>query len=96
MDAGMFFELFDEREIASVVGFLEDMLEIAARLMSMNQQGEMETLGHGDSFFLPDHDNKPGEFMNSSRGAREPSTHVGRTRQAVEVDEKSGTPKRAA
>jgi len=54
MNAGMFFELFHEREIASVVGFLEDMLEIAARLMSMNQQGKMETLGHGDSFFLPE------------------------------------------
>ena len=72
------------------------MLEIAAGLMGVNEQSKMETLGHGDSFFLPDHDNKPGEFMNSSRGAREPGTHVGRTRQAAEVDEKSGTPKRAA
>src|SRR6266850_4316318 len=82
MDAGMFFELFDEREIASVVGFLEDMLEIAARLMSMNQQGEMETLGHGDSFFLPDHDNKPGEFMGSSHCDCEPSARLGRMRHA--------------
>jgi hypothetical protein len=27
------------------------MLEIAAGLMGMNEQSEMETLGHGDSFF---------------------------------------------
>jgi hypothetical protein len=53
MNAGMFFQLFDEREIASEVGFLEDMLEIAARLMGMDQESEMETLGHGDSFFSP-------------------------------------------
>jgi hypothetical protein len=68
------------------------MLEIAAGLMGMNEQSEMETLGHGDSFFLPDHDNKPREFMNSSRGTRKPSTHlVGRGGQS-EMDEKSGTP----
>ena len=53
MNAGMFFQLFDEREIAREVGFLEDMLEIAARLMGMDQESEMETLGHGDSFFSP-------------------------------------------
>jgi hypothetical protein len=53
MNAGMFFQLFDEGEIASEVGFLEDMLEIAARLMGMDQESEMETLGHGDSFFSP-------------------------------------------
>jgi len=54
LNTGMFFELFDERKIACVVGFLEDMFEIAAGLMGMDQQGEMETLGHGDSFFLPE------------------------------------------
>jgi hypothetical protein len=46
--------------------------------------------------FLLDHDNKPGDFMNSSRGDRGPSIHrAGRSRQS-EMDEKSGTPKRAA
>ena len=51
MDAGMFFELFDERKIGSVVGFLEHVLEIAAGLMGVNEQSEMKNLGHGDSFF---------------------------------------------
>jgi len=96
MNAGMFFEFFDEREIGSVVGFLEDMLEIAAGLMGVNEQSQMEILRHGDSFFLSIHDNKPCKLVNSSRGNREPNAHHGRTRQAAEVDEKSGTPKRAA
>jgi hypothetical protein len=47
----------------------------------------------GGSFFLSDHDNKPCELVNSSRGDRKPNTHLGRQ---SEVDEKSGTPKRAA
>jgi len=89
MNAGMFFEFFDEREIGSVVGFLEDMLEIAAGLMGVNEQSQMEILRHGDSFFLSIHDNKPCKLVNSN-------AHHGRARQAAEVDEKSGTPKRAA
>jgi len=27
------------------------MLEVAAGLVRVNEQGEMESLGHGDSFF---------------------------------------------
>ena len=51
MNARMFFELFNERKIGSVVGFLEHVLEIAAGLMGVNEQSEMKNLGHGDSFF---------------------------------------------
>jgi hypothetical protein len=83
MNTGMFFEFFDEWEIRGVIGFLEDVLEIAAGLMRMNEQSEMETPGHRDSFFLSDHDNKPCEFMNSCHGGHQPSTHHGRTRQTV-------------
>ena len=50
-DAGMLFEVFEERAIGIGVGFFEDVLEIAAGLMSVNEQGEMERLRHGDSFF---------------------------------------------
>jgi len=45
------FEVLDEREIACVVGLFENMLEVAAGLVCVNEQGEMEFLGHGDSFF---------------------------------------------
>jgi len=51
MNAGMSFKLFDEREIGSVVGLLEDVLEIAAGLMGVNEQREMEILRHENSFF---------------------------------------------
>lgn len=51
MNAGMLFELFDEREIRSFVGSFEDMLEIAAGLMCVDEQSEMEILGHRDRFF---------------------------------------------
>ncbi len=50
MHAGMFFELFDEREITSLIRSFQDVLEIAARLMGVNEQSEMEILRHGDSF----------------------------------------------
>jgi hypothetical protein len=51
MNAGMLFEMFDERKIGSVVGLFEDMLEIAAGLVRVNEKSEMEFLRHGDSFF---------------------------------------------
>jgi len=47
MNAGMFFQLFNEREIGSAVGFLEDMLEVAAGLMGVNEQSEMKFCGMG-------------------------------------------------
>jgi hypothetical protein len=51
MDAGVLFEMFDEGEIGRVVRFFENMLEIAAGLVGVDEQGEMEILGHGDCFF---------------------------------------------
>jgi hypothetical protein len=51
MDVGMFFELLQEGKIGVVVSFLKNVLEIAARVVSMNEQSKMESLRHGDSFF---------------------------------------------
>src|SRR5260370_34960008 len=48
---GVRFEVLDEGEIRCLVGLFEDMLEIAAGLVCVNEQGEMEFLGHGASFF---------------------------------------------
>jgi hypothetical protein len=39
MNAGIFLEMLEEREVASVKGFFEDVLEIAAGLVSVNEQG---------------------------------------------------------
>jgi len=50
-DAGIGFEVLQEREIRSLVRPFEDMFKIAARLMRVNEQNEMEILGHGGSFF---------------------------------------------
>ncbi len=47
----VFLEMFQERKVAIAVSLFEHVLEIAARLVRMNEQGEMEILGHGDSFF---------------------------------------------
>ena len=51
MNARMFFQFLDKGEITGIVGFFQDMLEIAAGLVGVNEQSEMETLGHGDRFF---------------------------------------------
>jgi hypothetical protein len=50
--AGMFFEMLDKGKIGIVVGLFEDMAEITAGLVSVNEQGEMEFLRHGDDFSL--------------------------------------------
>jgi hypothetical protein len=51
----MLLQEFDEREIAVLISLFEHVAEIAARLVSVDQQGEMEALGHGDSFSLRHH-----------------------------------------
>jgi hypothetical protein len=51
MDARVLFEMFNKGEIGGVVGLFEDMLEIAAGLVRVNKQSEMEFLRHGDSVF---------------------------------------------
>jgi hypothetical protein len=47
----MFLEVLNERKIGGVVGLFENMLEIAAGLVRVNEQSEMEFLRHGGSFF---------------------------------------------
>jgi hypothetical protein len=51
MDTGMLFEVLDEGKVASIVSLLKDVLEIAAGLMGVDEQGEVEFLRHGDRFF---------------------------------------------
>ena len=51
MDARVLFEMFNKGKIAGVVGLFEDMLEIAAGLVRVNEQSEMEFLRRVDSFF---------------------------------------------
>jgi hypothetical protein len=55
VDAGMFFEQFNEREIRVLVGLFEHVAEIAAGLMGMNQEDEMKAIGHRDNFALKHH-----------------------------------------
>src|SRR6266481_4048786 len=52
MDARVLFEMFNKGEIGCVVGLFEDMLEIAAGLVRVNEESEMKFLRHGDSFSL--------------------------------------------
>jgi hypothetical protein len=47
----VFLEVLNKWKVGGVVGFFEDMLEITAGLVRVNEQGEMEFLRHGDSFF---------------------------------------------
>jgi hypothetical protein len=50
---GMFFQALEKGEIGIVVRFLKDVLEIAARLVSVNEKSKMESLRHGRVFSLP-------------------------------------------
>src|SRR5260370_31622856 len=50
-NSGMLFEVLKEGKVAGGVSLFEDMLEIAARLVRVNEQSEMEFLRHGSSFF---------------------------------------------
>jgi hypothetical protein len=49
-DTRVFLEMFQERKVGVTVSLFEHVLEIAARLVRMNEQSEMEILRHGDSF----------------------------------------------
>jgi hypothetical protein len=55
VDARMFLEQFDEKEIRVLVGLFEHVAEIAAGLMGMNQEDEMKAIGHKDNFALKHH-----------------------------------------
>lgn len=49
-DGGMPLQGFEKGQIAAEVGLFEDMVEIAARLMGVNEQNELELGRHGDGF----------------------------------------------
>src|SRR5260370_36026267 len=49
-NSGMLFEVLKEGKVAGGVSLFEDMLEIAAGLLRVNEQSEMELLRHGGSF----------------------------------------------
>lgn len=55
MDGRMLLEEFDERQIGVSVGLFKHVAEITAWLMRVNQQDEMERLGHGDKFARTHH-----------------------------------------
>ena len=90
MNTRVFFKMFQKRQVTVVIRFLEDVLEIAARLVRVNKQGEMEILGHGDSFSLK-HDNKRRKFMSSNRRFNETNAQLKPTTAFTEMDKPSAT-----
>ena len=52
MNAGMFFEMLEKREVGIVMRFFENVFEIATGLVGMNEKSKMESLRPGHSFFL--------------------------------------------
>ena len=50
-NGGMFFEMLQKGEIGIVVRFFQNVLEIAAGLVSVNEKSKMEGLRDGHSFF---------------------------------------------
>jgi hypothetical protein len=48
MHAGMPFKDFDEWQIATSVGLLENVIEIADGLMRVDEEDQMELWRHGD------------------------------------------------
>src|ERR1700722_14699238 len=64
VDARMFLEEFDERQIGVFEGLFEHVAEIAAWLVGMNQEGEMKALWHGDNF-APKHHTGWGNISDS-------------------------------
>jgi hypothetical protein len=51
VDSGMLLEVLDKRQVRSFVGLFEDVLEIAAGLMGVDEKSKMKFLRHGDSLF---------------------------------------------
>jgi hypothetical protein len=51
VDGGMLFESFEEGQIAAEIGLFEDVAEIAAGLVGVNEENEVELGRHGDEFF---------------------------------------------
>ena len=51
MDTGVLLECFDERQVAARVRLLKNVVEVAARLMGVDEQNQMELGRHGDGAF---------------------------------------------
>jgi hypothetical protein len=51
VDGGMLFERFEEGQIAAGIGLFENVAEIAAGLVGVNEEDEVELGRHGDEFF---------------------------------------------
>jgi hypothetical protein len=51
VNARMFFQQFNERQVGIRVRFFKHMFEIPARLVRVDQENEMERLGHGEGRF---------------------------------------------
>ena len=51
MNAGMLFEMLEKGKVGVVVRFFENVIEIAAGLVCVDQKNKMESLRHGYSFF---------------------------------------------
>jgi len=52
MNAGMFFEMLEKGRVGIIVRFFQNVLEIPAGLVSVNEQSKMESSGHGYGFFV--------------------------------------------
>jgi len=51
VDTGMLLECLEEGQVATRVGLFKNMLEVAARLMGVDEQNQMELGRHGDGAF---------------------------------------------
>src|SRR6266446_7270737 len=51
VDTGVLLKGLEERQVATRVGLLKNMVEVAARLMGVDEQNQMELGRHGDGAF---------------------------------------------
>jgi hypothetical protein len=51
VDTGVLLKCLDEGQVATRVGLLKNVVEVAARLMGMDEQNQMELGRHGDGAF---------------------------------------------
>ena len=66
MNAGMFFEMLEKGKVGIVVRLFQNVLEIPAGLVSVNEKSKMEGSRHG-CVFSRYHDSKPRKFLKSER-----------------------------
>ena len=52
MNAGMFFEMLEKGKVGIVVRLFQNVLEVPARLVSVNEKSKMEGSRHGCGFLL--------------------------------------------